>query len=93
MSIVEALDVLEQLVLNIVNVNGNLIKQLGFYAAKRRFSNGVVPTIASTTHALGHAEFAQPRPIRGCGVCRASIGVVQKPSAWLMPRNSPVQAA
>ena len=36
-SIVEALDVLEPLVLDVVNVNGRAIEKLGFCAAERRF--------------------------------------------------------
>jgi hypothetical protein len=92
MTVVKALDVLEQLVLNVVNVNRHVIKKLGFYAAERRFSHRVIPAVASPAHALDHSEFAQPRPIRGRGVRRASIGVVQQPGAWSMPRNRPVQA-
>jgi hypothetical protein len=57
MSIVETLDVLEELTSNIVDVNGHSIKKLGFYAADRRFGDSVVPTVSSATHALSHAEF------------------------------------
>ena len=62
MPAVEALDVLEQLVLNVMNVNGDVIKKLGFYAPERRFCDRVVPAICTATHALDHSEFAQPTP-------------------------------
>ena len=41
--VVEALNVLEQLVLNVVDVNGGVIKKLGFYASERRFRDRVDP--------------------------------------------------
>ena len=57
MAIVEALDVLEELMPNIMDVNWHAIKQLGFYAANRRFCDGIVPTVATPAHTLHHAEF------------------------------------
>ena len=93
MSVVEALDVLEQLMPNIVNVNRHTIEKLGFYAANRRFCDRIVPAIASATHALGHVELSQLSAVRGRAVGRASIRMMQQSNAWSMPRNSPVQAA
>ena len=93
MAIVEALDVLEELMPNIVDVNRHSVKKLGFYAADRRFCDGVVPAIAAPTHALHHPELTQPSPIRCSGVGRPSIGVMQQPDRRSVPRNGPVQAA
>src|ERR1700712_637078 len=91
-SIVEALDVLEERVLDCVNILGNDIgEQLGLDGAECS-ATALSQQFPFRLMLFEHAEAPNECTVFTCRVRRAAIGVMQEPGRRAMPRDSAFQA-
>jgi hypothetical protein len=53
------------------------MNQLGFEGAKEAFSDRIIPTIATTTHAPGYRSLLKGYLVVIAGILRTSVGMEQ----------------